>query len=501
MSNLNVAIVLAAGEGTRMKSATPKVLHEVCGQPILGHVLNSVKDVKAQQSVVVIGHQKELVKEYLNSEFPKVQTVVQTKQKGTGHAVQTALASLKSVKGLVLILASDTPLLSSQTLNQLVKAAKTSKAAVLIAEFPDPTGYGRVVRDEDKVLRIVEHKDASSEELEISEINTGVYVFDADLLKQAVAKLGSNNAQGEIYLTDVVEAINNLNEQVTAVLCDNYLEALGVNDQAQLAEVQRIKQQQINEHWMMQGVTMRNPETVIIDLSVSLASDVFIDTNTHLMGSTIIESGSRIGPDSLVVDSKIGANSSVVKSTLDEAVVGENCQVGPYTYLRPGTKLKNGVKAGAYVEIKNSTVGDGSKVPHLSYVGDATIGIESNIGAATVFVNYDGVEKHKTVVGNFVKIGSDTMLVAPVKIGDGAYTAAGSVITENVPAGALGVERTKQRNIEGWTVRKRPNSQYAKSVKKGTKKTKTKAKAKVTKPSKKKTKNAKKQTPPKKKKK
>ncbi|NBO78223.1 MAG: bifunctional N-acetylglucosamine-1-phosphate uridyltransferase/glucosamine-1-phosphate acetyltransferase [Actinobacteria bacterium] len=403
-----------------MKSQTPKVLHEVCGLPILGHVLSTVKEVKPQQSLVVIGHQKELVKQYINSEYPKVQTVVQTKQLGTGHAVQTALASLKSVKGLVLVLASDTPLLSSQTLNQLVKAAKTSKAAVLTADFPDPTGYGRIIKDEDKVLRIVEHKDASSEELEISEINTGVYVFDADLLKQAVS---------------------------TAVVCDNYLEALGINDQAQLAEVQRIKQQQINEHWMLQGVTMRNPETVIIDLTVSLASGVFLDTNTHLIGNTSVDSGSHIGPDSLIVDSKVGESTRVIKSTLDEAVVGNNCAVGPYTYLRPGTKLKDGVKAGAYVEIKNS------------------------------------------------------MLVAPVKIGDGAYTAAGSVITENVPAGALGVERTKQRNIDGWTIRKRPNSPYSKSVKKGTKKTKTKTKAKVTKPAKKKTKNAKKQTPPKKKKK
>lgn len=501
MSNLNVAIVLAAGEGTRMKSQTPKVLNEVCGLPILGHVLSTVKELKPQQSLVVIGHQKELVKQYINSEFPKVQTVVQTKQLGTGHAVQTALASLKGVKGLVLVLASDTPLLSSQTLNQLVKAAKSTKAAVLTAEFPDPTGYGRIIKDEDKVVRIVEHKDANSEELEITEINTGVYVFDADLLKQAVSKLGSNNAQKEIYLTDVVEAINNLNENVTAVVCENYVEALGINDQTQLAEVQRIKQQQINEHWMLQGVTMRNPETVIIDLTVSLSRDVFLDTNTHLIGNTSVSEGSVIGPDSLITNSKIGENSKIIKSTLDEAIVGSNCQVGPFTYLRPGTKLKDGVKAGAYVEIKNSLVGDGSKVPHLSYVGDATIGIESNIGAATVFVNYDGNEKHKTVVGNYVKIGSDTMLVAPVKIGDGAYTAAGSVITENVPAGALGVERTKQRNIEGWTIRKRPNSPYAKSVKKGTKKTKTKTKAKVSKPTKKKTKNAKKQTPPKKKKK
>ena len=480
MTNLNAAIVLAAGEGKRMNSATPKVLHQVCGVPILGHVLNTLKELKPQQNVVVIGHQKELVKNYLDQDFKKIQTVVQTKQKGTGHAVQTALAAMKNVKGLVLVMAADTPLLTSETLNQLVKAAKNSKAAVLTADLPDATGYGRVVKEDSKILRIVEHADASDEELEITEINTGVYVFDAEILKNAVTKLGSNNKQGEIYLTDVVEVLNSQNENVTAVVCENYVEALGINDQAQLAIAQQIKQQQINESWMLHGVSMRNPESIIIDLTVSLDSDVHLESNTQLLGTTSISAGSTIGPDTYLKDCEVGQNSQVLKTTGVEAKIGNNAQVGPYTYLRPGTKLKDGTKAGAYVEIKNSTIGEGSKVPHLSYVGDATIGIESNIGAATVFVNYDGVEKHKTVVGDFVKIGSDTMLVAPVKIGDGAYTAAGSVITENVPAGALGVERTKQRNIEGWVARKRPNSKYVKSQKKTAKKS-TKKKVKTTK--------------------
>ena len=311
------------------------------------------------------------------------------------------------------------------------------------------------------VDRIVEQSDASAEELEITEINTGVYVFDVEILKKAITQIKANNKQGEIYLTDVVAVINNMGESVSAVMCEDYLEALGINDRSQLAMAQQILQQTINEYWMSQGVSMRNPDSVVIDVNVTLSQDVFLDNNTHLLGNTVVAANSIIGPDTMLKDCVVGTNSHVLRTTAYEAKIGSNCEIGPYTYLRPGTVLKDGVKAGAYVEIKNSTVGQGSKVPHLSYVGDATIGIETNIGAATVFVNYDGVEKHKTVVGDHVKIGSDTMLVAPVKIGDGAYTAAGSVITENVPAGALGVERTKQRNIEGWVVRKRGKTKSA----------------------------------------
>jgi bifunctional UDP-N-acetylglucosamine pyrophosphorylase/glucosamine-1-phosphate N-acetyltransferase len=310
----------------------------------------------------------------------------------------------------------------------------------------------------------VEQSDASAEELEITEINTGVYVFDVELLKKAITQIKANNKQGEIYLTDVVAVINNMGESVTAVMCEDYLEALGINDRSQLAMSQQILQQTINEYWMSQGVSMRNPDSVVIDVNVTLGQDVFLDNNTHLLGNTVVGSNSVIGPDTMLKDCVVGTNSHVIRTTANEAKIGSNCEIGPYTYLRPGTVLKDGVKAGAYVEIKNSTVGEGSKVPHLSYVGDATIGIETNIGAATIFVNYDGVEKHKTVVGDHVKIGSDTMLVAPVKIGDGAYTAAGSVITENVPAGALGVERTKQRNIEGWVARKRGKTKSAASA-------------------------------------
>ena len=461
MSNLSAAIVLAAGFGKRMNSSTPKVLHPICGMPILGHVLETVEELKPAQIIAVVGHGKERVIKYLNADFKKVKTVVQKQQKGTGHAVQTALAEMKNFKGLVLITAGDTPLLTSDSISRLVAAAKESKAAVLTADLPDPTGYGRIIRLASMVDRIVEQSDASSEELEITEINTGVYVFDVEILKKAITQIKANNKQGEIYLTDVIAVINNMGESVTAVMCEDYLEALGINDRSQLAMSQQILQQTINEYWMSQGVSMRNPDSVVIDVNVTLGQDVFLDNNTHLLGNTVVGSNSVIGPDSMLKDCVVGTNSHVLRTTANEANIGNNCEIGPYTYLRPGTVLKDGVKAGAYVEIKNSTVGQGSKVPHLSYVGDATIGIETNIGAATVFVNYDGVEKHKTVVGDHVKIGSDTMLVAPVKIGDGAYTAAGSVITENVPAGALGVERTKQRNIEGWVARKRGKSKSA----------------------------------------
>ena len=461
MSNLSAAIVLAAGFGKRMNSSTPKVLHPICGMPILGHVLETVEELKPAQIIAVVGHGKERVTKYLNADFKKVKTVGQKQQKGTGHAVQTALAEMKNFKGLVLITAGDTPLLTSDSISRLVAAAKESKAAVLTADLPDPTGYGRIIRLASMVDRIVEQSDASSEELEITEINTGVYVFDVEILKKAITQIKANNKQGEIYLTDVIAVINNMGESVTAVMCEDYLEALGINDRSQLAMSQQILQQTINEYWMSQGVSMRNPDSVVIDVNVTLGQDVFLDNNTHLLGNTVVGSNSVIGPDSMLKDCVVGTNSHVLRTTANEANIGNNCEIGPYTYLRPGTVLKDGVKAGAYVEIKNSTVGQGSKVPHLSYVGDATIGIETNIGAATVFVNYDGVEKHKTVVGDHVKIGSDTMLVAPVKIGDGAYTAAGSVITENVPAGALGVERTKQRNIEGWVARKRGKTKSA----------------------------------------
>ena len=349
MSNLNSAIVLAAGFGKRMNSSTPKVLHPICGVPMLGHVLETVQELKPTQIITVVGHGKERVTNYLNSEFKKVKTVVQKEQKGTGHAVQTALAQMKTSKGLVLITAGDTPLLTSESITRLVLAAKESKAAVLTADLPDPTGYGRVIRLASMVDRIVEQSDATAEELEITEINTGVYVFDIEILKKAITQLKANNKQGEIYLTDVVAVINNMGESVSAVMCDDYLEALGINDRSQLALAQQILQQTINEYWMSQGVSMRNPDSVVIDVNVELGQDVFLDNNTHLLGDTQIGNNSIIGPDTMLKDCVVGTNSHVLRTTAMSAKIGNNCEIGPYTYLRPGTVLKNGVKAGAYV--------------------------------------------------------------------------------------------------------------------------------------------------------
>ncbi len=464
MSQLSAAIVLAAGEGKRMHSSTPKVLHPVCGVPLLGHVLSTVSHLSPAQTTVVIGHGKVRVQNYLTSEFKNVHTAIQEKQNGTGHAVQTALASMKEFKGLVLIISGDTPLISPESLKDLIKVAHQNKAAVLTAILDNPDGYGRVVRNGENVTKIVEDKDASASEKLIQEINTGVYIFDVQSLNETIKNLNSKNSQNELYLTDVVELMTKNNINVGIVKCEDSTEALGVNDRAQLATSQQIMQQRINEHWMQKGVTMRNPDSVVIDITAEFEQDVFIDSNCHLLGNTRIAKGVQIGPDTMLKDCVVGENSHLLRTTANDAKIGANAEIGPYTYLRPGTILEDGTKAGAYVEIKNSVIGKGSKVPHLSYVGDATIGEGTNIGAATVFVNYDGEKKHHTVVGDNVRIGSDTMLVAPVTIGDGAYTAAGSVITEDVPSGALGVERTKQRNIAGWVERKRANSKSADSA-------------------------------------
>jgi bifunctional UDP-N-acetylglucosamine pyrophosphorylase / glucosamine-1-phosphate N-acetyltransferase len=439
-TELDVAIVLAAGEGTRMKSATPKVLHPIAGKTIIDHVLSQVLVLKPNELRVVVGHGREQVEPEVKKVAANATTVFQAERNGTGHAVQLALADLKST-GTVLILAGDTPLLRHETLAEFVAAHAKSKnlVSVLTAELPDPTGYGRIVRDESgAIVAIVEERDASDEIKAIDEINTGVYLFDIAALREGVAKLKTNNAQGELYLTDVIADIKASSGKAAAILSYDYTETLGINDRSQLAECIAIMRDRINDRHMKAGVTIVDPTTTWIDVDVKIASDVTIYPNTVIFGDCEIATGAS---------------------------------VGPFAYLRPGTKLAANTKVGAYVEVKNSIIGEGSKVPHLSYVGDATIGSGTNIGAATIFVNYDGVAKHRTEVGNEVRIGSDTMLVAPVRVGDGAYTAAGSVITEDVPAGSIGVARAKQRNILGWVLRKRSGTKSAEAA--------TKAGAKV----------------------
>jgi bifunctional UDP-N-acetylglucosamine pyrophosphorylase/glucosamine-1-phosphate N-acetyltransferase len=466
LSRLDYVIVLAAGEGTRLKSTTPKVLHSIAGHSLLGHVLLAVEALAPAEIRVVIGSGRELVSDHLAKISPTAIPVVQEHRGGTGHAVQLALAGTE-VRGTVLIVAGDTPLLSSATLRQLIQAHNEGgfAATVLTAELPDPKGYGRIIRaDNGDLLKIVEERDADEFERDIVEINSGVYVFDLSKLHRFIYQLTDDNAQSELYLTQVIEILRAQGERVVPILTPDAVEILGVNDRAQLAECAAIMRDQINDSFMRAGVSLIDPTTTWIDTTVKIATDVTIYPGTAIRGSTTIAEGAVVGPRTTLIDCEVMASATVIESHCIGATIGEGASVGPFTYLRPGSNLGRKSRIGAFVEMKNSTLGEGSKVPHLSYVGDATIGVGTNIGAATVFVNYDGVEKHHTEIGDHVRIGSDTMLVAPISIGDGAYTAAGSVITENVPAGAIGVGRAKQRNVLGWVLRKRQGTQSSRAA-------------------------------------
>lgn len=457
-------IVLAAGAGTRMKSTKPKVLHEVLGLTLLDHVLNTTSPLNAEKTLVIIGHGRDHVQEHLAKSHPLLLTAVQDQQNGTGHAVKIALDALGELSGPVLVLAGDTPLLTTSDLQLTLSNLSGKAASVLTAHLADPTGYGRIVRNAtDGLEQIVEHRDASDAQLLLTEVNSGVYAFDAKLLRESLTSLKTDNSQGEQYLTDVLGILRTAGYEVAAVATTEE-NILGVNDRRQLAEAGSILRNRINNEWMLAGVTMVDPSSVWIDRTVVLESDVTILQNVSITGSSTIRGGSSIGPDCSLHDTVADHCATVTRTTSNGAVIGEGAHVGPYTYLRPGTVLGAGAKAGGFVEMKNANLGANSKVPHLSYVGDATIGDGTNIGAATVFVNYDGQEKHHTHVGSHVRIGSDTMLVAPLVIGDGAYTAAGSVITEDVPAGSMAVGRARQRNIVDWVLRRRPGSDSAKAA-------------------------------------
>ena len=464
--SVQTVIVLAAGEGTRMKSAQAKVLHTVAGRSLLGHVLEAITPLGAKEIRIVVGAGREQVEEHISHIAPKATTVFQAERKGTGHAAQLALADL-TPKGTVLVLAGDTPMLTGQSLAAFIEAHNSGKfaASVLTAEHPDPTGYGRIIRDDaDELLRIIEEKDASDDQKFIFEVNSGVYAFDGEALAASIGKLTNTNAQGEFYLTDVIGILKNDGASVAAIMIDDFTEILGVNDRLQLAESAALLRDRINEHWMLAGVTIVDPTTTWIDATASISPDVTIHPGSAIYGKTSIASGAIIGPRTTLTDCQVKEGASVLESIATDTVIGEGSTVGPFTFLRAGTVLGDATKAGAFVEMKNAVVGTGSKVPHLSYVGDATIGEGTNIGAATIFVNYDGVDKHHTTVGDHVRIGSDSMLIAPITIGDGAYTAAGSVITEDVPAGAIGVGRAKQRNVLGWVMRKRAGSKSAQAA-------------------------------------
>jgi len=465
----SVVVILAAGEGKRMKSDTPKVLHSMAGRSLLGHVIEAASTLEPQHLVVVVGHGRDQVQEHVDEIAPWAVTVVQEQQNGTGHAVRVALHGLTErgiavSDGPVVVLTGDTPLLTGQTLVGLLLEHESTAAAatVLTARLDDPTGYGRIVRSADgAVTAIVEHRDADEAQLRIDEINSGMYSFDAEALASALGQITTDNAQGEEYLTDVIGLLRAGGRSVSASVCVDPHEILGVNDRVQLAEAAGLMRDRINAGWMREGVTIADPASTWLDVDVELERDVLVRPQVTLRGPTSIATGAIVGPGTTLISCEVGSGAEVIHTWAELAVIGADATVGPFTYLRPGTILGRGTKAGAYVEIKNSTLGDGSKVPHLSYVGDAEIGEGSNIGAATVTVNYDGVAKHRTVIGDHVRIGSDSMLVAPVTIGDGAYTAAGSVITDDVPPGAMAVGRARQRNVEGWVERRRSGSPAA----------------------------------------
>jgi bifunctional UDP-N-acetylglucosamine pyrophosphorylase/glucosamine-1-phosphate N-acetyltransferase len=459
-------VILAAGEGTRMKSAHPKVLHGFAGRSMLGHVLAATAGLDASHTAVVVGHGRDEVSAHLGQIAPGAIAVVQEQQLGTAHAVQVGLSVLPDDLDTVLVLPGDTPLLTASTLLELLIRHRESGAAstLLTSRLSDPTGYGRVLRDDDgTVTAIVEHKDASAAQLVVDEVSALVYAFDATQLAAQLGRVGNANAQGEYYLPDVIALLRASGQSVHALIASGEATA-GVNDRVQLAVAARSYRDRIVAAHQRAGVTFVDPATAWVDATVTLGRDVTIAPDVGLHGATDIADEARIGPSSTLTDTVVGARSSLHRTVAVQARVGADVTVGPFAYLRPGTQLADHVHVGTYVELKNSDVGIGSKIPHLSYVGDASIGTGTNIGAATVFVNYDGVAKHRSVIGDHARTGADNMFVAPVRVGDGAYTAAGSIITEDVPPGALAIARGNQRNVEGWVKRRRSGTPAAEAA-------------------------------------
>ncbi len=461
-------IVLAAGEGTRMKSSTPKVMHELAGLPLLGHALATAHSLGAAHVVPVVRFQRDQIANYIQNFYPTSVIADQDEVPGTGRAVECALAKFPAdFEGAIVVTSGDVPLLEVATIEALLEAHIDGgfAASVLSTCTEDPEGYGRIVRDEaGEFARIVEHKDATEAELEIDEVNGGVYVFDSTLLRTALSKLDQANAQGEKYLTDVIGIALNQGLTVQALSVADQWQVAGINDRVQLAEVSAELNARICEAWMRAGVTIIDPPSTWIDVTVQLAQDVTIWPGTILRGLTSVGEGATVGPEVLAVDLEIGEGASIVKSHAIGSKIGAGASVGPFAYLRAGTDLGAEGKIGTFVETKNAKIGAGSKVPHLSYVGDAEIGVGTNIGAGTIFANYDGVNKHHTVIGSHVRTGSHNVFVAPITIGDGAYTAAGTAIRKDVEPGELAMNVAPQRNLADWVLEHRPGSEAAKAA-------------------------------------
>jgi bifunctional UDP-N-acetylglucosamine pyrophosphorylase/glucosamine-1-phosphate N-acetyltransferase len=452
-------IILAAGEGTRMKSATPKVLHRIGGRSLLGHALAAARATNPEHLAVVVRHERDLVAAHIAQVDAAATIADQDDVKGTGRATECALEALPAdLSGTVLVTYGDVPLLTGDTLVELVARhdESGSAATVITAHLDNPQGYGRIVRDADGgVAGIVEQKDATDEERAITEINSGIYAFDLGVLRDALAQVGTDNAQGEKYLTDVLRIARESGQGVSAHVIDDLWQTEGVNDRVQLATLGRELNRRNNERWMREGVTIVDPATTWIDADVTIGRDATILPHTQLLGATSIGADARIGPDTTLTDTEVGEGAEVKRTEANLAQIGAQATVGPFSYLRPGTVLGVKGKIGGFVETKNARIGDGAKVPHLTYAGDATIGEGANIGAGTIFANYDGVDKHHTTIGKHSFIGSDTVLIAPVDVADGAYVAAGSALTGDVEPGQIAVARGRQTTVDGWVARAR----------------------------------------------
>lgn len=483
-------LVLAAGPGTRMRSDTPKVLHTIGGRSMLSHSLHTMTELAPQHLVVVLGHDHQriapLVGNLAETLGRTIDVALQDRPRGTGHAVHCGLSALpEDYSGIVVVTAGDTPLLDAETLADLIAthtaAHPAGKAAVtvLTTTLDNPFGYGRILRTQDhEVMAIVEQTDATPSQSEIREVNTGVYAFDIAALRSALSRLRSDNAQHELYLTDVVSILRSDGQPVHARHIGDSALVAGVNNRVQLAEISAELNRRLVAGHQLAGVTVIDPATTWIDVDVIIGRDTVVHPGTQLLGRTQVGGGCVIGPDTTLTDVTVGDGAAVVRTHGASSSIGGGATVGPYTYLRPGTVLGSDGKLGAFVETKNSTIGTGTKVPHLTYVGDADIGEHSNIGASSVFVNYDGVSKRRTIVGSHVRTGSDTMFVAPVSVGDGAYTGAGTVVRADVPPGALAVSAGAQRNIENWVQRNRAGSAAAQAAEKATAGTPDKARDK-----------------------
>ncbi len=444
------SVILAAGLGNRMKSAMPKVLHKVCGKALCKWVIDASKEAGADKVVTIIGHGADMVRPQIEND---TEIAVQAEQKGTGHAVMQAADFIKESQGSVVILNGDTPLIKAETIKKAIEFhnASGNQATVITAILDDATGYGRIVRNADgNVIKIVEHKDATEEERKINEINSGMYVFDAQSLVYSLDKLEPNNAQGEYYLTDTLEILLSAGKKIGAYAIEDNDEIRGINNRIQLNEAETIMRDRINRFHMTEGVTMINPSAAYIEAGVKIGRDTIIGANVELKGNTVIGEGCEIGQGSRLENAVLGNNVTVMSSVVLDSEIGDGTNVGPFAYVRPNCKVGESVKVGDFVEIKNTNIDDGTKISHLTYIGDSDVGKNVNFGCGTVTCNYDGTKKYRSQIGDNVFVGCNTNLVSPVKVGDRSYIAAGSTITEDIPEGSLSIARSHQTNKEGW---------------------------------------------------